>query len=128
MILGASTSAEVRAGDDPDVHLPAPVVAQQPAAASQPSPQPEGLARAASHTPGWIRGLTAQDLLWTLVIVLVSAAAYVPTFYGPSWGSLGDFGSAFVAGFVGKLVVNWAVLPAFASLTIRATPTDNAPT
>ena len=38
-----------------------------------------------------------QGFIWTLVIVFVSAAAYLPTLYGPTWGTLGDYGSAFVA-------------------------------
>ena len=51
-----------------------------------------------------------------IAIALVSAAAYIPTFYTPTWGSWTDYVGAFAAGFLGKAAINWAALPLFQSL------------
>jgi hypothetical protein len=77
--------------------------------------------------PKWLRALIRRDALWSLLIVVVSAAAYVPSFYSSTWGSLGDYGSAFVAGFLGKMVVNWGILPIFTSLSLKATKSAEDP-
>jgi hypothetical protein len=57
-----------------------------------------------------------RDLPWTIAVGVVSAAAYVPTVYSATWGSFGDYVSAFAAGFVGKVVVNSGALPLFQSI------------
>jgi hypothetical protein len=60
--------------------------------------------------------ILARDLPWTLAIAAMSAAAYAPTLFSTTWGRPSDYLSAFAAGFVGKLVVNWGALPLFQSL------------
>jgi hypothetical protein len=71
-------------------------------------------------TPPWLVTLTWLDVIWSAVIVIVALAVYVPVFYGPTWGNLGDYATAFIAGFVGKVAVNWGALPAFRSISMRA--------
>jgi hypothetical protein len=66
--------------------------------------------------PAPVRAILRRDAIWTIAVALVTVAAYVPTLYGPSWGTLGDYAGAFAAGFLGKAVINWAALPAFRSL------------
>ncbi len=85
--------------------------------------QPRGRRRSPERTegtPAWLRELLARDALWSIVVVIVALAVYVPVFYGPTWGNLGDYAGAFVAGFVGKVAINWAALPVFRSLSARA--------
>jgi hypothetical protein len=74
--------------------------------------------RGRDNSQGIIMAIVRRDLVWTMAIALMTTAAYVPIFYGSAWGTPGDYGSAFVAGFVGKLVINWALLPAFHSLRL----------
>jgi hypothetical protein len=63
-----------------------------------------------------MRAVVRRDLLWTVMIALITTAAYIPVLYNSTWGSLGDYGSAFVAGFLGKIAINWGLLPAFQAL------------
>jgi hypothetical protein len=125
--LGSLTADQARRQGDVDISLPADLAPAATAVAEAPPPQAPGSRRdrlraAASRTPGWLTAITTRDLLWSAVIVIVTLCAYVPTFYGPSWGSLGDYGTAFLAGFLTKTIVNWALLPAFASLAVRLKP------
>jgi hypothetical protein len=81
-----------------------------------------------SRTPRWLRWIAFTDLVWSLLTVVVTLAVYVPTFFGPTWGTLGDYGSAFAAGFLGKVVINWAALPLYRSVLMRPKPAGEATT
>jgi hypothetical protein len=126
-LLGALTAEQARSVGTPYVRLPAEVapittdIAESPLLALRPPPKTprDQLRGAVTGAPGWLTALTVRDFLWSFVIVIATLCAYVPTFYGPSWGSLGDYGTAFLAGFLGKVVVNWAALPAFTSIALR---------
>lgn len=63
-----------------------------------------------------VKAVVRRDLLWTAATALVASAAYIPTIYGPTWGTVPDYISAFAAGFLGKAAINWAALPFFRSL------------
>jgi hypothetical protein len=78
------------------------------------------LGGAATQAPGWLRAIIFRDLLWSTVTVVVAMAVYVPVLYGPTWGNLGDYATAFIAGFVGKVAIKWALLPVFRSLNIAS--------
>jgi hypothetical protein len=93
-----------------------------PGAAAQSSG--EAPAEGSERTPVWLTGLRTQDVLWSALVVIVALAVYVPVLYGPTWGNLGDYAGAFIAGFVGKVAINWAALPAFRSLSARAKAPD----
>jgi hypothetical protein len=100
--LGKLTAAQTEAEPKPEIKRPTP-------------PAGDG-------TPSTVRWITRQDTVWSLLVVLVASAVYIPAFYGPDWGSAGDYGSAFAAGFLGKIAINWAVLPAFQSLSPWKSP------
>jgi len=63
--------------------------------------------------------LNATDWLWTLAILAVASAAYAATTYSDTWGGWVAFASAFVAGAIGKIAVNWGALPVFQSIRLR---------
>lgn len=116
---------DAAAAGAPAVGVPAPPAAPVvPAAAQAAAP---AVRQTPAKTPGWLTSLWVRDALWSILIVLVTLAAYVPALYGPTWGDLGDYFSAFAAGFFGKVAINWALLPLFASLSLRQPPKD-APT
>lgn len=50
---------------------------------------------------------TRRDVVLTLFAVAVSAAAYTLTVYDATWGTREDYLTAFAAGFLGKVVVDW---------------------
>jgi hypothetical protein len=118
VILGALTAEAARPADELNVSLP-PVVSPPASAATEP-----GVA-----TPKLIEAITVTDLIWSFVIVVIASAAYLPHFYNDSWGTLGDYATAFIAGFLGNLAINWALLPIFTSISIRARkpPGGNTP-
>ena len=66
-----------------------------------------------------LRGLFWRDLVWTAAIALVTAVAYILPFYDDTWGNWTDYGTAFTAGFLGRIGIGWAVLPLFKSLRLR---------
>lgn len=66
-----------------------------------------------------IKLTNSSDWAWTLAILAVSAAAYGVTTYDDTWGTLADLGTALLAGFLGKITVNWALLPIFQSVRLR---------
>jgi hypothetical protein len=78
--------------------------------------------------PASIRGVLRRDVPLTLLTAIISSVAYVPTVYGSTWGSLSDYATAFCAGFLGKVVVNWAALPAFQSIrsSVSSAPSTGA--
>jgi hypothetical protein len=119
VILGALTADAARPADELNVSL-LPVVAQ-PAAPADAEP--------VGATPKWIEAITVTDIIWSFVIVVIACAAYLPHFYNASWGTLGDYATAFIAGFLGNLAINWALLPIFTSISIRARkpPGGNTP-
>jgi hypothetical protein len=63
-----------------------------------------------------VGAIIRRDLLWTASIALVTSVAYIPTIYNPAWGTTADYVSAFAAGFLGKVAINWAAMPLFQSL------------
>jgi hypothetical protein len=68
------------------------------------------------RNPVAVGAIAKRDFFWTFAIALVSSAAYIPTFYTPTWGTAADYVGAFAAGFLGKAAINWAALPLFQSL------------
>jgi hypothetical protein len=74
-----------------------------------------------------LTGIGWRDVTWTLLISLGACAAYIAAFYGATWGTLSDYGAAFLAGFVGKAAINWGLLPAFQSYRVRAAKTTEPP-
>jgi hypothetical protein len=66
------------------------------------------------RTRRWLRRAAASvDWVATLAALLVASALFVLTFYDDTWGSGPDLIQAFGAGFVGRVVVDWAQLAAF---------------
>lgn len=94
------------------VEAPAP---QPPAPARRPSAPPTANARS-----GLLRRLQLLDLLMSAAILLATSLLYAVTIYGPAWGSIADWASAFGAGFAGQVTVKWALLPIYRSLRLRA--------
>lgn len=114
-IIPAASEAEPPAvgGDGP----PAP---QPPVPARRPSAPPTVNARS-----GLLRRLQLLDLLMSAAILLATSLLYAVTIYGPAWGSIADWASAFGAGFAGQVTVKWALLPIYRSLRLR-TPSVTA--
>jgi hypothetical protein len=59
-----------------------------------------------------------SDLLWTSLIALLAAVVYIVPFYDSTWGTWSDYGTAFAAGFLGKIGLDWAATPVFQSLRL----------
>lgn len=66
-----------------------------------------------------VKQLRAADAYWTLAILAIASAAYGAAAYDDTWGSCQDLITAFLAGALGKVAVNWAALPIFQSLRLR---------
>jgi hypothetical protein len=69
---------------------------------------------------GLARRLRLLDLFMSAAILLAISLLYAVTIYGPAWGSIADWASAFGAGFGGQVTVKWALLPIYRSLRLRA--------
>jgi hypothetical protein len=67
-----------------------------------------------------ICSLRPADLGWTFVALALASVAYGVEGYGETWGTDQDLAEAFFAGFLGKVAVNWAALPLFRSIRLRA--------
>ncbi|HEY8808979.1 MAG TPA: hypothetical protein VIM28_03055 [Solirubrobacterales bacterium] len=65
------------------------------------------------------RKFRLPDVYWTAAILIVTSAAYGATTYSNTWGSCADLATAFLAGSLGKVAVNWAALPIFQSIRLR---------
>jgi hypothetical protein len=65
------------------------------------------------------RSLGKADIGWTLAILVFAAVVYGVTTYDENWGSAKDFATAFLAGSLGKVTIDWAALPAFRSVRLR---------
>ena len=74
-----------------------------------------------------LEGIVKRDLMWTVVIAVITAIAYMAPLYTGTWGSFTDYGTAFAAGFVGKKVFDWASAPVFQSLRLRRKAAAGAP-
>jgi hypothetical protein len=88
--------------------------AQVPSRASRPSPPSSVTSRS-----GIVRRLALVDLMLSFAILVATAVLYAVTVYGPSWGSAADWASAFGAGFLGQVTVQWALLPMYRSMRLR---------
>lgn len=64
------------------------------------------------------------DLAWTAVILVFASAAYSTTVYDDTWGGCADLATAFLAGFAGKITIDWAALPIFQSIRLRKAEAD----
>lgn len=69
----------------------------------------------------WVR-----DGAWTLASLALASAAYAVEAYDDTWGSPEDMATALLAGFAGKAVVDWAALPIFRSIRVRASGSTGA--
>lgn len=126
VILGGLSATEARLAQDTTVNIPRVAT---PAPTSGIEPEPTGPSHAVvkdwfEANPGWLRALVLRDYGWSLVVVVVTTAAYVPARYSSTWGSLGDYATAFGAGFLGKAAINWGILPVFTSLSLKAKQPD----
>jgi hypothetical protein len=108
VLLGAMTVADVHAGGVRDL------LGDEPA--DRLTGSEVGSEEHPERMPATIANVIRRDFAWTAIITVVTTAAYVPIFYGPTWGTVGDYASAFAAGFLGKAVVDWTALPLFQSL------------
>jgi hypothetical protein len=112
---------------------PEPSPAPPPSTASAaPSPRERTLSDADEAPPGhkfqrlwtragqstFLRWLRALDLLASFAILLITSILYVATIYTDTWGTVGDFASAIGAGFLGQVVVKWALLPVSRSVRL----------
>jgi hypothetical protein len=113
VLLGAMSAADADPGTVRDLLSEEPS-GRIPASEVDTEEHPERMPATVAHVV-W------RDIGWSTAVALVTAAAYVPIFYGPTWGTLGDYGGAFAAGFLGKAVINWTALPLFQSLRPLAT-------
>ena len=68
--------------------------------------------------------LKPADFYWTAAILAVASAAYSVSAYNDTWGSGTDLATAFLAGALGKVAVNWAALPIFQSVRLRKAAKD----
>lgn len=59
------------------------------------------------------------DWAWTFAILAFASAAYGVTVYNDTWGSCQDLATAFLAGSLGKVTIDWAALPIFQSVRLR---------
>jgi hypothetical protein len=75
-----------------------------------------------SPSYGLLRRLQLLDIVLSLAVLLGLTVLYAATVYGPGWGSVSDWGSAFGAGFAGHGAVKWALLPTYRSLRKPAVP------
>ena len=111
-------------------HPPVPLVSQRNAAnVAQPQPaDPAGvrarLARAARRS-NTLKVIRLLDLLVSVAVLLVTSILYAATIYGDAWGTVGDFGTAFGAGFLGQVTIKWAVLPIYRSIRLRPIATQS---
>ncbi len=64
------------------------------------------------------------DLGWTLVALTIASIAYGAAEYDDTWGTCQDLATAFLAGVLGKVTVNWAALPIFQSIRLRASKAE----
>jgi hypothetical protein len=69
---------------------------------------------------------TRRDLFLTALAVAVSAIAYALTVYDATWGSRDDLLTAFTAGFLGKVGIDWADQFISRSFRVRRVATDAA--
>jgi hypothetical protein len=65
------------------------------------------------------RRASLTDLLVTLGVVVVTSLAYTATIYNNEWGTFDDWVGAIGAGFIGRITLNWGLLPIFRSVVIR---------
>jgi hypothetical protein len=69
------------------------------------------------------------DIALSFGVVLATALIYSATVYDDTWGSLADLATAFGAGLLGKVTVQWTLLPIFRSVRMKAAGvTDGADT
>ena len=66
----------------------------------------------------------AADAGWTAAILLFAAVTYGAITYSESWGSTKDLATAFLAGSLGKVTIDWAALPIFQSVRLRKAAKD----
>jgi len=85
-----------------------------------------GRGGASKRDPHIVREILFRDAISTIAIAVATSAAYAATLYTGTWGTTTDYVSAFTAGFLGKVVVNWAALPLFQSLRSTSTTAPTA--
>jgi hypothetical protein len=90
-------------------------------------PRPPASPATDSPSYGLLRRLQLLDIVLSLAVLLALTVLYAATVYGPGWGSVSDWGSAFGAGFAGHGAVKWALLPVYRSLRKPAAPKQEQP-
>lgn len=98
--------------------LPVPEVRPIPEADT---PQREGIVRNPTQLR---RRYHFTDILLSSAILLVTSVVYAATVYDDTWGSLTDWATAFGAGILGKVAVQWTLLPMYRSLRLRVAKAD----
>jgi hypothetical protein len=131
---GAESAAAIAAGAE---HAPEMVVAAGPAAPRDRLARALGGARralmplarrvsSAIAPPYHLRRLWLFDWLTSLAIMVISSIVYTATAYTDTWGTVGDFATAFGAGFSGHVAIKWALLPIYRSIRLRAVDAPKA--
>jgi hypothetical protein len=87
-------------------------------------PRREGVLRNPTQL---LRRYRLSDVLLSLIVLLITSLVYTATVYSDTWGSWTDWTTAFGAGFLGKLVIQWTLLPVYRSLRIRTAGTQAPP-
>jgi hypothetical protein len=132
--IAMAASSQIRPGQyEPDVANDAQEAGAQEDganAANDKNPLARALARGESPDV-WVGARRGQgrrllkryqrgDLLLTALILALTSLAYAVTVYDDTWGSPGQWVSAFLAGVTGQVVVAWAALPLYRSVRMRA--------
>ena len=68
-----------------------------------------------------------MDILVTVGVIVITALAYTATIYNNEWGSFDDAVGAFGAGFIGRVTLNWGLLPMFRSFILRVKASEEHP-
>ncbi len=68
-----------------------------------------------------------MDILVTVGVIAITALAYTATIYNNEWGSFDDAVGAFGAGFIGRVTLNWGLLPMFRSFILRVKASEEHP-
>jgi hypothetical protein len=69
------------------------------------------------------KSLRLVDMAWTGAALGLASVSYGLTGYSDTWGSSLDMLTAFAAGAVGTVAIDWAALPIFQSIRLRASDT-----
>ncbi len=90
-----------------------------PAASSLAEATRYGAAHAVKPSLGALLDVRVSSWLVTFGVVIVTSLAYTATIYNNTCGTFDDLVGALGAGFIGRVTLNWALLPIFDSVVLR---------